>query len=352
MDRKKLNVFQRGAAQHLLTLLVYFACLGGVALIVDAFEKRRFVAIAVQAAAQSIIPASTLERFTSFIGNADSSVIFMVFLLTVIGTGIGYFLIKLSTKLNLVWPVTLPQAVEFASAMRKIGIIEPGEQIAFVRKHKLPVFIAASPILGEEQAEISAKLYIYAHKPIAAQDIFERNIGKRTLCLDAEDYSRIVADGVKRFSLEESAALVEKEEELRSLKVTLASLAEDKSRLESENSDLETSVQELKNKVQTQPAQEESRVERLRIERLQWAAFIPVMDRLMRNAPEGKKFTTRELEEAFAAEWAARPDLRERMGQLTGTEETKPSETLLSAVKAEFKDAGLLSSGGRPRKNT
>ena len=105
MDRKKLNVFQRGAAQHLLTLLVYFACLGGVALIVDAFEKRRFVAIAVQAAAQSIIPASTLERFTSFIGNADSSVIFMVFLLAVIGFAIGYFLIKLSTKLNLAWPV-------------------------------------------------------------------------------------------------------------------------------------------------------------------------------------------------------------------------------------------------------
>ena len=352
MDRKKLNVFQRGAAQHLLTLLVYFVCLGGVALIVDAFEKRRFAALAEGAAAENIIPTNTLERFASFINSADSSAIFMVFLLAVFGSLIGYFLIKLSTKLNLVWPVTLPQVVEFSSAMRKIGIVEPGEQIAFVRKHKLPVFIAGSPILGEEQADVSAKLYIYAHKPIAAQDIFERNIGKRTLCLDADDYNSIMAESMKRFSLEESAALVEKNEELRSLKTALASMAEDKSRLESENSDLETSVQELKNKVQTQPAQEESRVERLRIERLQWAAFIPVMDRLMRDAPEGKKFTTRELEEAFAAEWAARPDLRERMGQLTGSEETKPSETLLSAVKAEFKDAGLLSSGGRPRKNT
>lgn len=351
VGKKKLNIFQRGAAQHLLTLLVYFACLGGVALIVDAFEKKRFAAIARQAAAQDIIPASALERFTAFISNADSSVVFMVFLLTVIGSAIGYFCIKLSTKLNLAWPVTLPQVVEFPSALRKLGIIEPGEQIAFVRKRKLPVFIAGSPILGEEGTNVSAKLYIYAHKPIAAQDIFERNIGRRTLCLDAEDYNRILAEGMKRFSLEESAAIAEKDGELRSIKTALASMIEDKNRLESQNADLENSMQELKNKVQAQPAQEESRVERLRIERLQWAAFTPAMERLMREAPGGKKFTTRELEEAFTAEWSARSDLRERMRQLTGTEDTKPSETLLSAVKAEFKDAGMFSSGGRPRKN-
>jgi hypothetical protein len=351
VNKKKLNIFQRGAAQHLLTLLVYFICLGGVAFVVDAFEKKRFTAIAHQAAAQDIIPASALERFTSFISNADSSVIVAVFLLTLFGVAIGYFLVKLSTKLNLAWPVTLPHAVEFSSALRKLGIVEPGEQIAFVRKHRLPVFIAGSPILGEEQTDVSAKLYIYAHKPIAAQDIFERNIGKRTLCLDAEDYNRLLAEGMKRFSLEESAALAEKKEELRSVKTALASMTEEKSRLEPQNADLENSMQDLKNKVQIQPAQEESRVERLRIERLQWAAFTPAMEKLMREAPDGKKFTTREIEEAFTAEWNARPDLRERMSQLTGSEETKSSETLLSAVKAEFKDAGMLSSGGRPRKN-
>jgi hypothetical protein len=352
VGKQKLNIFQRGAAQHLLTVLVYFVCLGGVAFIVNAFEKKRFASIAQQAATQDVIPASALERFTAFINNADSSAIFMVFLLTVIGSAIGYFCIKLSTKLNLVWPVTLLQAVEFSSALRKLGIIEPGEQIAFVRKHKLPVFIAGSPILGEEATNVPAKLYIYAHKSIAAQDIFERNIGKRALCLDAEDYNRLVAEGMKRFSLEESAAIAEKDEKLRSIKSALASMLEDKNRLEAQNADLENSMQELKNKVQAQPAQEESRVERLRIERLQWAAFTPAMDRLMREAPNGKKFTTRELEDAFAAEWSARPDLRERMQQLTGTEDTKPSETLLSAVKSEFKDAGMFNSGGRPRKNT
>lgn len=68
--KKRLNIFQRGVFQHLFTMLVYLACLGGVALIVDAFEKRRFSSIAEQAAAQNIIPASTLERFTNFISNS------------------------------------------------------------------------------------------------------------------------------------------------------------------------------------------------------------------------------------------------------------------------------------------
>ena len=181
---------------------------------------------------------------------------------------------------------------------------------------------------------------------------FSNNIGKRTLCLDADAFGLLVKQGAKRFSLEESVALAEKKEEIRSLKGSLASLAEDKAQLESQKTELENSILDLKNKVQTQPAQEESRVERLRMERLQWAAFIPVMDRLMRDAPEGKKFSTRELEEAFAAEWETRPDLHERMRQLCGSTETKPSETLFAAVKAEFKDAGLFSSGGRPRKNS
>ncbi|MDR1489185.1 MAG: tyrosine-type recombinase/integrase [Desulfovibrio sp.] len=116
MDKEKLNILQRGAARHLLTMLVYLACLGGMAFIIDALEKSRFAVVAQRAATQNILPANVLEDFTVFINNTDSSVIFMVFLLILPGVAIGLFLIKLSTKLNIVWPVTLPQAVEFSSA--------------------------------------------------------------------------------------------------------------------------------------------------------------------------------------------------------------------------------------------
>ena len=71
----------------------------------------------------------------------------------------------------------------------------------------------------------------------------------------------------------------------------------------------------------------------------------------MRDAPAGKQYTTPEIEAAFKAEWEQRADLRQHMLHLTESEAAAPSETILKAIKAEFKDVGKLSPGGRPRKN-
>jgi hypothetical protein len=324
---KKLNIFQRGALQNLFTALVALLCCIVAGLVIYWLDKARL--------------------------HAADITVFDIIVVAALFTAISLAVLKFSTRANLVWSVTLPNALEFSSSLRKLGVLDLKEQMNFARKHKLSVFIADTPILGDEQENVRARVYPFVRNNLLVSETsFSSNIGKRTLCLDADAFGHLVEQNAKRFSLEESVALVEKEEEIRSLKGSLASLIEDKAQLESQKAELENSILDMKNRVQTQPAQEESRVERLRIERLQWAAFIPVMDRLMRNAPEGKKFTTRELEEAFAAEWEARPDLRERMQQLSGSAETKPSETLLAAVKAEFKDAGLFSSGGRPRKNS
>lgn len=319
------NIFQRGALQSAFTALVALLCCVVAGLILYWLDKARL--------------------------HAADITVFDIIVIAALFTVISIAVLRFSTRLNLAWSVTLPKAVEFSAALRKLGILELKEQIAFARKHKLAVFIANAPILGDDQKNVRARVYPFVNNPLASEGVFTTNIGKRALCLGAEEYERISDEIRERGSLAESVALAEKDAEIKALKTALASMGEDKSRLEAQNVELETSMQELRNKVQTQPAQEESRMERLRIERLQWAAFTPAMEKLMREAPDGKKFTTRELEEAFAAEWNARPDLRERMRQLTGTEDTKPSETLLSAVKAEFKDAGMLSSGGRPRKN-
>jgi hypothetical protein len=76
-----------------------------------------------------------------------------------------------------------------------------------------------------------------------------------------------------------------------------------------------------------------------------------MIERLMNEATPGKKYTTPELEAAFEAEWERRPDLQARMRELTEGKEAAPSESIWNAVKAEFKDAGMFSPGGRPKKN-
>jgi hypothetical protein len=117
------------------------------------------------------------------------------------------------------------------------------------------------------------------------------------------------------------------------------------------NAELTKERDELRGKVRMQPAQEEGRVERLRVERLLWIAYTAVLEKMFREAPAEKQYTTPEIESAFAAEWEQRVDLRESMRNLTGSETANPSTDFLKAVKAEFKVAGKLSPGGRPKKN-
>ena len=76
-----------------------------------------------------------------------------------------------------------------------------------------------------------------------------------------------------------------------------------------------------------------------------------MIKKMTQEAPAGKRFTTPEILVAFADEWKRRGDLREKMQQLTGSEEAKISEDFLKAIKKEFQVIGKLSSGGRPKKN-
>lgn len=100
-----------------------------------------------------------------------------------------------AAKRNWSWPVTLPRAVEFRSAMEQLGIVDPDERIYFVRKHKLPVFIAPKPLVGTEHTDVFVQLYPYAyHSSLGDKEVLELHTGKQTLCLDAASYERLLEE--------------------------------------------------------------------------------------------------------------------------------------------------------------
>ena len=278
-----------------------------------------------------------------FLNNASINIIDLVVIAAFFAVA-GIAVIKFSSRVNFTWSVTLPKAVEFSSALRKLRVLDLKKQIAFVREHKLAVFIAAAPILGDDKENVRAKFYPFVNNILASESVFTSNIGKRTLCLDAEEYEHL-AEELKRRSIEEDSIVVAgKNEEIKNLRAAVASLTQ-------ENADQSKELNELRGKVQIQPAQEKDRVDRLRMERLQWAVLTPIIERFIAEPKKDGKYTTPDIEAAFAAAWREREDLRAAMLHLTGDEETKPSEALIAAVKAELKDAGLFSSGGRPKKN-
>ena len=105
-------------------------------------------------------------------------------------------------------PVTLPLAVEFRSAMRMLNIMTPAEEIVCVRRHKLSVFIASAPLSNvDKQEKVCAQLYAFARHSLFKNDVFERYIGRQTLCLDAGEYECAVEKMKKEEALRESVAI-------------------------------------------------------------------------------------------------------------------------------------------------
>jgi hypothetical protein len=128
------------------------------------------------------------------ISSVDSIDIYSVLLYTAICISLAWFLLRLTGKLNWAFTTVLPKALEFRAALIELNVHEPFDQVGFVRKHELPVFIACTPFHMDEREKtnVEAHLYVFGNIPaMSARDIFERNIGKRTLCLDAEDYETI-----------------------------------------------------------------------------------------------------------------------------------------------------------------
>ncbi|MDR2572734.1 MAG: hypothetical protein LBC94_00060 [Desulfovibrio sp.] len=341
---QKLNISQRGILQKVATVIAYFASFAVGAFILDWLEKRRFTVVAEKAQQQGILTSEGFRDFRAQIAAMDETAIFAIIIVGLFCVGIGWLLMRWAANLNWSWPVTLPRAVEFRFAMRMLNITGPAGEIECIRKHKPHIFIALAPMRQQEQEAVRARLYAFAHDMFSRNDVFERHIGKQTLCLDAAEYELLAEKVKKEESLRESVVIAAKDEEIKGLRTAVASLTQ-------ENAVITKERDELRGKVRIQSAQEEGRVKRLRIERLLWIAYSSVIDRLMRDIPPAKGYTTPDIEAAFAAEWEQRADLREHMRQLTGIEEANPSEDFIKAVKAEFKEVGKLNTGSRPRKN-
>jgi sterol desaturase/sphingolipid hydroxylase (fatty acid hydroxylase superfamily) len=132
---QKLNLFQRGILQKVATAIVYFASFVTGAFILDWLEKRRFTVVAEKAQQQGILTPESFRDLKAQIAAMDVTAIFAIIIVGLFCVGIGWLLMRWAANLNWSWPVTLPKAVEFRSAMRMVNISDSTGEIECVRKH-------------------------------------------------------------------------------------------------------------------------------------------------------------------------------------------------------------------------
>ena len=320
MQITKLNIFQRGILQKGVTVLVYFACIAVGAFFLDWLDKWFFVTLAESAQRQGHLSPEATRGFATLIEARDSTVILAIIVVGLLCGFMGWLFMRWAAKRNWSWPVILPKAVEFRTAMEQLGIIDPDDRIAFVRKHKLPVFIASAPIVGMEQASVSARLYAFAYNSsFGDNEVFERYAGKQTLCLDVSDYECLLEEYGPKTRSAYAARIAELEQNVTDLKAVSSLQSADIAARTEENKKLSEENAGYRNKQRTAPGRGEVADNR-EIRRIPfWRVAAQLVNRLIIDADPDTQYTRPQIQNAFLEELEKFPELKATIKELLST---------------------------------
>lgn len=320
MASTKLNIFQRGILQKCATIFVYFASIAVGAFFLDWLDKRLFVRLAEEAQQKNFLSPEGLRAFTALIEARDSTTIFAIIFVGLFCGFVGWLFMRWAAKRNWSWPVTLPRAVEFRSAMEQLGIVDPDERIYFARKHKLPVFIAPKPLVGTEHENVRVQLYPYAyHSSLGDKEVFELHTGKQTLCLNAEDYEHLLAEYGPKTRSAYSARIAELEQSVTDLKAVNSMQGSDIAKLTEDNKKLSEANADYRNKQRTAPGREEV-ADKREIRRIPfWRVAAPLVNRLIAEAGPNTQYTRPQIQNAFLEELEKYPNLKPVIQKLLAT---------------------------------
>ena len=345
-ENKKLNVLQQGLLQKVFTYLVYLLCVIIFGLFLDTLEKGRFIVAIEKAISQGVVSQEAFQALRLAIVNKDSTEIIYVVAAVIACILAGRLLMRWSGKFNWAWSVLLPKAIEFRTAMEQLGINDPDDRIDFVRKHKIPVFIASAPLTGREQDTVRARFYAFAHHPsLGEKNVFERHIGKQTLCLDANNFSWLVEECSRKTNIAYSTRIASLERDIDSLTGTnslhVAKIAE----LTEENEKLLEANAGFQRKQQTAPGRKR-KVETSHIRRIPfWRVAAPLINRLIEKAQPSTQYSRRDIQAAFDAEVEKYPDLKDGIrkelhifSQKKPESEFELAEWAMNAIRAGLGD--------------
>lgn len=245
--------------------------------------------------------------------------------LAVVFSLITIFLLMAVLRINLSWKTTLPKAVEFSSAMRKLGFLDFDTQLTFVSGQEMNVFIADKPLLHDIQENVRAKRY----KFLAHKDVLSSHNGKRRLCLGAEEYNRVV-HGVTPFSVLESTAVAEKEEKIAMLYAELLSKTTALENIVIENTSLKKECDDLKSSANTAPGRSKKNDNFHAIRAPFWLVAVPLIKRLHQESKADTVYSKDTIQTEFERELNNYPAFKPAIKALLSTNEKIAENTPFS----------------------
>ena len=309
LSDKKLNTFQKGIWQKIFSLAVYGVCIVAVTYAIDRLIQRDINNALASLQKKADISEQSLQMLTNILDERGFALASIIIFCSVILALVSWFTVRWAGNRNWSTPVILPCAVEFRSAMDRLGVQKPRDRFDIIEKFRIPLYITEKPLLEPENEDVQARYYRHgAEADMRNIAMLETFIGCQKLCLDAGDFDFLASEYKRTFGTVNSSALASLKDQNDKLKAALslkeyAALEAKKelARLREENA-------ELLNKAKTADAREGKADKRERDRIAFWRVAAPLVNDLL-SAPD-EEYTRPQIQQAFEDELERHPELK------------------------------------------
>ncbi len=251
----------------------------------------------------------------NFFKNSIITLVFSFIGLSVICSIVMIMVLMAILRSNFSLKLILPKAVEFSYAMNKLGLFDFYTQLSFMSVHKIRLFIADDPLLHDIQDKVRAKRYL----SLGQRDLLSSHKGRRTLCLDAEEYERIAHNARTPLSVHESAVVAEKDAELAALRDELSRKAAALDTMTADYAALEKKFETLKSSDSTAPGRNK-KIDNLHISRAPfWLPAASLIRRLHKDAIADTIYSKATIQAEFEREIEDYPVLKPMISDILAT---------------------------------
>lgn len=298
MQTPKLNIFQNGIFQILFSVAITSVfMLVGEYIFIWLYKAGLF----------------SQNTIIIFFGLASSLIV----------VAISFYIMKLTLGANLATSVVLPKIVEFSHALQNIGINRFDEQIDFIIREKVFVFVSDDTMLSpyKENASVRRHIILKDKKRLKYLN------GDKRLCLDAGDYERLLEEHGAKTKSAYAARIADLERDVTALKAANSIQSDDIDKLTKENEVLIEENTAYKKKQQTASAREKG-AEKRDIEKIPfWRVAAPLVNRLIAEAKSDTKYSRPQIQDAFWEQLESFPELKPAIQKLLHTANKEKENT-------------------------
>ncbi len=318
LSDKKLNTFQKGIWQKIFSLAVYGVCSVAVTYAIDRLIQHDINNALASLQKKADISEQSLHMLANILAERGFALASIIIFCSILLALVSWLIIRWAGNRNWSTPVILPCAVEFRSAMDRLGVQKPRDRFDIIEKFRIPLYITEKPLLEPENENVQARYYRHgAQADMRSLALLETLIGSQKLCLDAGDFDFLASEYKRTFGTVNSSALASLKDQNDKLKAALSIKEHDAHEADQELVRLREENAEIFNKAKTADAREGKADKRERDRIAFWRVAAPLVNDLL--ATPNTEYTRPQIQQAFEDELERHPELKPTIKALLHT---------------------------------